>query len=99
MPKRHGSTTLGLAITKLLWYRYRCLTLISLFNVVQLCAARKFTPFTGLNKVEIQTGIPLIPTGLPVSNMIAKTQLQIQDFVSHVSVKVYPVSHYSKTMV
>jgi hypothetical protein len=68
MPKRPGFTTLGLAIKKLLCYRYRCFTLISLFNVVQLCAARKFTPFTGLNKVEIQTRIPLIPTGLPVKD-------------------------------
>ncbi len=71
----------GLAIKKLLWNQlatYR--TLISLFNVIQLCAARKLTPFTGLNKVKIQTRIPLIPTGVRVSKMIAKIQMQIQDF-------------------
>ncbi len=66
---------------------------------MQLCAARKFTPFTGLNKFEIQTRIPLIPPGVSgVPKMIAKIQLQIQDLAQSCTVKIYPVSHYSKTM-
>ncbi len=39
----------------------------------------------GLNKFEIQTRIPLIPTG-GVPKMIAKIQLQVQDFAQSCTV-------------